>query len=87
MQQVFLSSCRPQIASIARTHIGNKYNEEVWTLLALLSNHITVKNIAFAVDYFEEHCQGESQVNDTSNVSVNLHLSAFGKDIILVWHL
>ncbi|ROT83248.1 putative condensin-2 complex subunit D3 [Penaeus vannamei] len=53
---------RPQIASIARTHIGNKYNEEVWTLLALLSNHITVKNIAFAVDYFEEHCQGESQV-------------------------
>ncbi|XP_042861506.1 condensin-2 complex subunit D3-like [Penaeus japonicus] len=53
---------KPQIASIARSHIGKEYNEEVWTLLALLSNHITVKNIAFAVDYFEEHCQGESQV-------------------------
>ena len=44
------------------SHIGKENNEEMWTLLASLSNYLTVSNATFAVDYFEEKCQTGSEV-------------------------
>nr|XP_045590344.1 condensin-2 complex subunit D3-like [Procambarus clarkii] len=61
---------RPQVMSIARTHIGKENNEEVWTLLALISNYVTVKDATFAVDYFEEQCQINSEVGSYTLLQV-----------------
>lgn len=54
---------RPQVMDVTRTHIGKENNEEVWTLLALLSSYVTLKDATFAVDYFEEHFQVNSKVS------------------------
>lgn len=61
---------RPQIITVARSHIGKEYNEEAWTLLALISNYVTVKDATFAVDYFEEHCQVNSEVGSYTLLQV-----------------
>ncbi|XP_066945116.1 condensin-2 complex subunit D3-L-like [Macrobrachium rosenbergii] len=53
---------RPQIVKVVRTHMGKGHNEEMWTLLASLSNYLTVTDAAFVVNYFEEQCQEGSKV-------------------------
>ena len=64
---------RPQVVNIVKSHIGHKHNEEAWTLLAMLSGYITIKNVTFAVDYFEEHCQ------NTAEVGLSLNLNEYKK--------
>ncbi|XP_071518098.1 condensin-2 complex subunit D3-like isoform X2 [Panulirus ornatus] len=61
---------RPQVMDVSRTHIGKENNEEVWTLLALISNYVTVKDATFAVDYFEEHFQVNSTVGSYTLLQV-----------------
>ncbi|XP_064083333.1 LOW QUALITY PROTEIN: condensin-2 complex subunit D3-L-like [Macrobrachium nipponense] len=53
---------RPQIVKVVRTHMSKEHNEEMWTLLASLSNYLTVTDAAFVVNYFEEQCQEGSKV-------------------------
>ncbi|XP_068227070.1 condensin-2 complex subunit D3-L-like [Palaemon carinicauda] len=53
---------RPQVVKVVRSYVGTEYNEEMWTLLAALSNYIVVTDAAFVVDYFEEKCQSRSMV-------------------------
>ncbi|XP_045592017.2 condensin-2 complex subunit D3-L [Procambarus clarkii] len=61
---------RLPVMNIARTHIGKENNEEVWTLLALITNYVTLKDATFAVDYFEEHCQVNSEVGSYTLLQV-----------------
>lgn len=53
---------RPQVVRVVRSYLGTEYNEEMWTLLASLSNYIVVTDAGFVVDYFEEKCQTVSKV-------------------------
>ncbi|XP_042229630.1 condensin-2 complex subunit D3-like isoform X2 [Homarus americanus] len=61
---------KPKVIKLVRSHIGKENNEEAWTLLALLSTYITVKDATFAVDYFEEHCQVNSEVGSYTLLQV-----------------
>ncbi|XP_068212187.1 condensin-2 complex subunit D3-L [Palaemon carinicauda] len=53
---------RPQIVKIVCTHMGKEHNEEMWTLLASMSNYMTISDAGFVVNYFEEQCQDGSTV-------------------------
>ncbi|KAK3873393.1 hypothetical protein Pcinc_021594 [Petrolisthes cinctipes] len=60
----------PYILTTVKTHIGHENDEEAWTLLALLSAYMTIEDAGFALDYFEQHCQGISEIGSYTLLQV-----------------
>lgn len=65
----------PQVVNIVKSHIGQEHNEEAWTLLAMLSGYITIKNVTFAVDYFEQHCQNPEEVRSLKTCLIHCNVA------------
>ena len=57
---------------ILKTHIGHENNEQAWTLLALVSQYLTLKDASFALDYFETNCNVDSEVFQLSKWDIFL---------------
>ncbi|KAK7047495.1 hypothetical protein SK128_023589, partial [Halocaridina rubra] len=73
--------CSPQVVKTIRSHAGEENNEEMWTLLASVSNYLPLKSTSFVLDYFEENCQTNSEVGTYTLQQVLKVLSNCIKDI------